>query len=139
MLADVNRLHPILPAGIDNLLIRKQPNLDVQMRQLARRDGRKAMVVGGRPAGSMHQGVRQRHALAQKAAAAAKPTAPLDAHKSPEHRQFRRAGQVGVRELQIAALGRRFQHANGTSDDCRFLIGGQLAQLGGRRRRHSVF
>src|SRR5262245_20875029 len=134
MLTDLHDVHAILTASTDKLLIRKQPYLDIEMRQLARRDGWKAMVVSRRAAGSMHDRMSEWHVLPQKTAAAAESATALGADERAEHSHFRGAGEIRRRELQFAAMSRGFQHASGAFDDGRLLIGSQLVQRCGRRR-----
>ena len=83
-----------------------------------------AKAEAGGAASGVRQGMAQRHALSQKAAAAAKPSAAFGADERAQHGPFGCASQIGVRELQFAAVGSRLQHPNGASYDCHFLIGG---------------
>src|SRR3954447_24194608 len=77
VLADLDNVATSFAAHGHKLLVRQQPDLDVAVCQLARGDGRKAMIFSGGPPGRMNQRLGQRHALTQKAAATSQPPASL--------------------------------------------------------------
>src|SRR5439155_1898332 len=79
VLADLDSVASGRAAKGHQLLIRQQPDFDVAMRQLPRRNSRKAMIFSGGPAGRMNQRLGERNALTQKAAAASQSPAPLQA------------------------------------------------------------
>src|SRR5438105_4496947 len=86
VLADFHRAEPCCAPRRNRLLIRKQPHFDIEVRQLAGDDRRKAMVVADGAAGGVNQGLAERDALSQKAAAAAESAAALQADESAQHR-----------------------------------------------------
>jgi len=123
VLADLDRIFSRQALGRHRLLVRQQPDFDIQMRQLAGRDRREAMVFVGSPLRGMDKGRRCRHRLTEKPAAAAQPSTALQAHKRPEHWQTGCPRQLVAVQLQVAALRRGSQHARRAFQDCLLLRG----------------